>query len=334
LSNISVCIPTYNQAAFLKQSVYSALNQTKPPFEIIVSNDCSTDTTRALLEQLLIEIPNLIVIHQTVNLGMCGNSDFCLREATGDFIVKLDSDDFLEYDYCEKLSILLEKYPEAGYAHSNIHQIDQDGKFQRDRILTRNDIYMTSDKALLASVKGYRVAANIIMFRRTALESVYYLTGRPIHFAEDYHLSVDLAINGWGNVFSNEILANYRVWSDAGNVRAKRKLVEIQGLEKIFSELFFPSFKKRGWNQNILTKQLKNIACIHANCLSRMDYNQVEKNEIQSALLILSDSPKVKFYIVLYKYELGSVLNALKKIENIFKVFIKKLIWRLNESCF
>jgi len=331
---ISIIIPTFNQARYLKQSVYSAFTQSKLPFEIIVSNDCSSDETREILEQLMIEIPILKVIHQSINLGMCGNSDFCLRQAVGDFIVKLDSDDFLEIDYCDTLSTLLNQNPEAGYAHANVHEVNHNGKWKRDRLLSRIESYVSSDKALLASVKGYKVSANIIMFRKSALESVNYLTGRPADFAEDYHLSVDLANNGWGNMFSNRILSNYRIWSDVKKVRAKRKLVEIQGLEKIFNELFFPAFQKRGWNQDILTNQLKHLACLHANCLCRTDYNQVEKNEIESALLILSNSPIVKIFIWLYKYEFGGILHAFIKIENISKEIIKKLIRRFNESRF
>jgi hypothetical protein len=267
-----------------------------------------------------------------VNLGICANSDYCLRQAIGDFIVKLDSDDFLESNYCKQLSLLLEKFPEAGYAHSNIRQIDQDGKWQHDRLLFRKELYMSSDNALIASVKGYRVAANIIMFRKTALESVNYLTGRPVHFAEDYHLSVDLAVNGWGNVFNDQLLANYRVWNDADNVRAKRKLVEINGLAIIFFELLFPAFYMRKWKNNILILQLENIACTHSNCLGWNEYNLNEKKEIETALLNLSNSKKVNLYMWLYKNKIGGILLFFNNFLFYLKYFIKKNILYVKKN--
>ena len=48
---ISICIPTYNQADYLELAVRSALEQTIPILEIIVSNDCSTDTTKEVLDK-------------------------------------------------------------------------------------------------------------------------------------------------------------------------------------------------------------------------------------------------------------------------------------------
>ena len=49
---ISICIPAYNQANYIEQAVRSAAMQTVTPFEIIVSDDCSTDDTVAILERL------------------------------------------------------------------------------------------------------------------------------------------------------------------------------------------------------------------------------------------------------------------------------------------
>ena len=80
-------------------------------------------------------------------------------------------------------------------------------------------------------MKGYRVAANIVMFKKDALVTVGYLTGRP-EYVEDYHLSVALASAGYGNVYTDEVISYYRVWTDAGKARLKRKLAEIVGLRE------------------------------------------------------------------------------------------------------
>ena len=83
---VSVCIPTYNQSLYIEQAIQSAAQQSHPPFEIIVSNDCSTDGTAEILEKLAKEIPSLKVFNQPVNLGMVPNTNAVLRLATGEFI--------------------------------------------------------------------------------------------------------------------------------------------------------------------------------------------------------------------------------------------------------
>ena len=73
------------------------------------------------------------------------------------------------------------------------------------------------------AVTGYRVAANIVMFRAAPLRQLDYYRGRP-DFVEDYDLSVRMPDAGYGNVYCDEILARYRVWTDP-----KRGALEAQG---------------------------------------------------------------------------------------------------------
>ena len=80
---VSVCIPTFNQAAYIEQTIKSCTQQTLKPFEILVSNDCSTDNTLEVLKRLSQEISILKVINQPGNRGMVPNTDAVLRAATG-----------------------------------------------------------------------------------------------------------------------------------------------------------------------------------------------------------------------------------------------------------
>ena len=323
---ISVCIPTYNQAQYLKKCIESVVNQTIKPSEIIVSNDFSDDNTKEVLDELEAIIPILKIIHQPINLGMCANMDFCMREAKGDYIVKLDSDDLLAPQYCEVLSILLNEFPNAGYAHGNVKEVDQTGKFKRERRLFRKKIFVDSIDSLKASMKGSQFAANILMFRKEALESVNYLYNRPSNFGEDFHLSVDLAANGWGNVYSKQFLSFYRVWDDNSNVRAKRKIVEIEGIIRVFDDLLEPYFKKYRFNLNTLTRQRIRFACTHSNCLSWKNYTNKEKKDIENALLRLSSSKKVKLFIWANKSGYSYLIDLMGGCFKWFKVRLKKIL--------
>ena len=322
---ISVCIPTYNQELYLKKAIDSVLNQTLLPREIIVSNDCSTDNTAGLLNELQKSIPILKIINQPQNLGIARNTDACMRAASGNYIVRLDSDDLLNMKYCECLSNLLDTYPEAGYAHGNVIEIDQHDNTRQERVLFRKKEFQNADEALMAGIKGYKVAANIVMFRKAALEQANYCIGRP-DYVEDYHLSVTLSSNGWGNAFSNHFLSYYRVWIDAAKVRQRRKMLEINGLVAVFEQVLSPAFKKRNWNTNLLQKSRKQLAKEQASSLGWDIYSSDEKEELEEAILKLDASPETKKYITVYLSGKEPKPQLLESINTWLKEILKPVL--------
>lgn len=326
---ISVCIPTYNQALYIKKAITSALQQTVIPFEIIVYNDCSTDNTPEVLSRLSSAIPQLIVVTQPQNQGIAKNTDDCLRRATGDLIVRLDSDDYLAPTYIQQLAELLVKHPDAGYAHCAVQEVDQNGNFLNKRKLFRKEIFQTSDEALKAAVHGYRVAANILMFKKEALVKVDYLKGRP-NFGEDFHLTASISAAGFGNVYHADILAFYRVWVDTGKVRQKRKLTEIDGLRSVFDEVLTPAFRKRGWPLNSIEKSKTNFACIQADCLSWKVYNKAEKIQLVTQLEKLSSAPKARITANMYLHGFGKLLSGYSLVTALSKKIAKKIFMGFN----
>lgn len=328
--NISVCIPTYNQSAYLERSIRSVFNQTLTPMEIIVCDDSSTDETRKVLERLAVEIPILKIHYQPVNVGISKNVDTCLRLATGEFILRLDSDDTVFPEYLEKVSAKLVEFPNAGYGHVAIQEVDQNDKKTRVRQLFRKAGYFDGDEALRAASKGYRVAANILMFRRSALEKVGYITTK-VDFAEDYLLSVNIAAAGFGNVYLDEVLASYRVWTDVAKVRQRRKLAEIKGIYGVFKDGLEPAYIDRGWNAKELDSRRSDLAADQANCLGWDIYSAVEKEEIKEELLTLSSSNKVKALIWFYSNGLGSLVSLFSNLAAFPKSLAKKIIIRINQ---
>lgn len=324
-SKVSVCIATYNQAQYIEETIRSVFNQTYPPEEIIVSNDCSTDNTRHILDRLSVEIPNLKVFHQPVNLGIAKNVNFCLRQAKSEFIVRIDSDDILFPSYIFTLKQLLQKYPNAGYAHCAIQEINEMGNRTRVRRLMRKTGFEDGNKALISSVKGYKVAANIIMFRKVALASVNYISTN-VNFAEDYYLSASLAAEGWGNVYINEMLACYRAWTDVAGIRVRRKLDEIVGFTKVYNEVIELAFRKKGLSIRKVNRGRTIIACSQASCLGWSVFTKDEKIKIENEIYNLSNSRKTRIYIWIYKLGMGGVINLKKDAIRFGKYLIKRVI--------
>jgi glycosyltransferase involved in cell wall biosynthesis len=315
---VSVCIPTYNQAAYLEQAIRSCVAQTLKPFEIIVYDDHSTDETPQVLKKLAEQIDYLTVLRHEKNMGISRNVDACLRAARGDFVVRLDSDDFLAPLYVERLAGLLTNNLGAAYAHAAVREVDQEGRFLRQRQLARKPGFQNCIAALKASAKGFKVAANILIFRKSALEKVGYIASK-VNFAEDYYLVAALAAAGYGNVYVNEILSYYRVWKDVGKIRQRRKLEEILGYRKLFEEVLEPAYRQLGWETSVLKRRRADFACRHMDCLAWDVYSASEKLELKNELNKLSSSIRSKCFEWMYLNGLGKILSGYEQ----FKISVK-----------
>jgi glycosyltransferase involved in cell wall biosynthesis len=97
---VTIGIPTYNRSRFLVQAVESALAQTYPNVEIIVSDNASTDDTHNVLSAYKDRIK---VLSQRENIGMARNWNACLDAASGQYFLLLSDDDSLEPTAIEKL---------------------------------------------------------------------------------------------------------------------------------------------------------------------------------------------------------------------------------------
>ncbi|MFH6769647.1 glycosyltransferase [Gaetbulibacter aquiaggeris] len=103
-SLISVVIPCFNDGQFVEQAVYSALNQTYPNIEVIVVDDGSNSETKQVLKILELKITRLITQE---NQGQSKARNIGIKEAKGEYILVLDSDDFSEPTFCEKAMHIL-----------------------------------------------------------------------------------------------------------------------------------------------------------------------------------------------------------------------------------
>lgn len=91
---VSVIIPAYNCAPYIAQSIDSALAQ-KVPMEILIINDCSTDSTEEKIQPYLAN-PIVRYVKNETNLGAAGSRNLGIQMAQGKYIAFLDADDWWE----------------------------------------------------------------------------------------------------------------------------------------------------------------------------------------------------------------------------------------------
>ena len=106
---VSVIIPTYNSATYIKKTVDSVLAQTYENFEIIIVDDCSKDSTREVLEGIAKADSRVHPFIQEKNNGAAVSRNVGINNAKGRYIAFLDSDDLWEPNKLEKQMVALKE---------------------------------------------------------------------------------------------------------------------------------------------------------------------------------------------------------------------------------
>ena len=99
---ITVMIPMYNTEKYVKKCITSLFNQTYKNIEIIVVDDGSTDNSLRICENLAKRDHRLKILHQE-NRGVSAARNIALNESQGDYLVFVDSDDYVRKNYIRNL---------------------------------------------------------------------------------------------------------------------------------------------------------------------------------------------------------------------------------------
>jgi glycosyltransferase involved in cell wall biosynthesis len=122
---VSVCIPVFNGANYIAESIESVLAQTFADFELIVCDNCSTDATGDITRSF--RDSRLTYVRNKRNLGAAGNANRCLQLARGEYIGLWHHDDVMLSDNLARKVRVLDDYPSVGFVHSNVTLIDATG---------------------------------------------------------------------------------------------------------------------------------------------------------------------------------------------------------------
>jgi glycosyltransferase involved in cell wall biosynthesis len=231
LPAISICIPTRNQAEFIGDALASAFAQNRLPLEVIVSDDASNDATPAVVQGFRAALPGALAarlkyLRNHVALGFGGNFDMAVSACAGDYCVKLDSDDILEPTFLEVLGSGLDASSKAGWAHSNVLNIQPDGTpIGRAHTLKRGGFY-SAEPALLQYLH-WNDTCHCVMLRMTAYREVGGYK-KDMRHLEDWLLWLEFLFSGWGYFYDERPLARmrrYQGWRE-GDTQKRIEFIE------------------------------------------------------------------------------------------------------------
>lgn len=176
---VSVIIPNYNHAPYLRERIDSVLNQTFQDFEIIMLDDHSADASPEVMAEYK---DNPHISHIVINPENSGNTflqwERGMQLARGEYIWIAESDDVAEPQFLATLIGELQKNPQATVAYSHSVMIDSDGqpmsmtwhrKGSSGKVNTFDGTYYVRKKQL---VHNHIYNASMVVFRRSAIEKV------------------------------------------------------------------------------------------------------------------------------------------------------------------
>lgn len=211
---ISIIIPCYNDAAYIQQSVTSALNQTYKNTEIIVVDDGSDRETKKALKNLAPTISKLI---SQENSGASAARNTGINNSSGEYVVVLDSDDYFEPSFCEKALKLFESHDDAKIVTCYAEH------FSNEKTL---DV-IKPERATLLDFLKYNHALGSVMFAKSDYTAVGGYDEVMTMGFEDWEFYIRLLKRGGTSYVLEEVLFHYRQKNNSNSTRAHQVKYEL-----------------------------------------------------------------------------------------------------------
>lgn len=181
---LSICIPTYNGSKYIKGNLDILIEQIQRnkmnDVEIIVSDNCSTDTIPEIMQEYVKKYPNIIKYSRNEkNLGYDGNVMKCCEIAKGKFIHLFGDDDFYSPSGLKLLCDVLSKYPELSilvlsnhYLRDNHYQEIVSRKYLNEEYILKDRIYNNDSDNFIIEIEDRAWPATNLVFRKDYYEEI------------------------------------------------------------------------------------------------------------------------------------------------------------------
>jgi glycosyltransferase involved in cell wall biosynthesis len=205
MPRVSIIAPVYNKQEFLRESVTSILSQEFSDFELIIIDDCSTDSSREIISSL--EDPRVRKHFNLRNQGQAETLNKGIDLAQGEFICFAHGDDVWNSDFLSRHVAMLEKYPQINFSHARAEVIDDAGRTLSLDPSVGPERVTSSLDTVRRLVKGSHVMTPTAFLRRGTFPYFNY----RYFFPCDWDLWLRIAAEGNNFLFIDRPLIKYRV---------------------------------------------------------------------------------------------------------------------------
>jgi glycosyltransferase involved in cell wall biosynthesis len=203
---VTIAIPTYNRAdAYLREAIQSAINQTYPNLEIIISDNCSSDDTELIVESF--NDPRIQYYRHDENIGANNNFNFCLKKATGVFFLLLHDDDLIDEGFVKKCIDVAKNRLDIGIIRTGTRVINSDGNILNE---TPNTVGGLPTEDFIRVWFAWKTALYLCstLFNTKRLKEIGGFQSRPYLF-QDVFAELKLA-SKYGRMDIQDVKASFR----------------------------------------------------------------------------------------------------------------------------
>ena len=318
---VSILIPNYNYECYLKECLESVLNQTYPNYEVIFTDNNSTDNSYYLALSYLPKFKEknifFSVKRNKYNIGSYKNSCKCLSESEGDFVIYLSSDDYLEPTFIEKCMKILINNQNVGMVMTDRIEVDEcNNKIIHPSFYNKSCIIPGEEQAAVFMMAGIAVPSQILFRMSTLMRTNPFML--TLQVAGDWCQNFLVAC--FSDVaYINEKLCNYRVHS--GN-ETNVSEVNLFGIFEHYQLLnYFLKLGKEFKFNKVIERYDEAVKKLGSMCI-RYALKMLKANEIKSAKRYLQLAPvfdeniienekykKMKSWVKLNRDELKEILK-------------------------
>lgn len=182
---LTVGLPVYNGEKYVAESIEALLGQSFTDFELIISDNASTDATGDICRRYEKQDPRVRYFRQPKNVGLAPNHNFVAEHASGELFKWASNDDLYARDLLERCIAALDEYPDVVLAHSWTAKVDDTGAVTKAfayPLSTASQRAPERFRSLLFVSGGdddYGVMRTEVL-RRTAMKESYHHADRTI----------------------------------------------------------------------------------------------------------------------------------------------------------
>ena len=236
---VTVAMPAYNAAEYISEAVESVLAQDFGPFELVVVDDASKDSTWKRLKKYS-KHPKVRLFRNRSNLGAGATRNRILRLARGEYITPCDADDILLAMALKRLSQYLDRHPGTGAVYGDILELmtDQDKRMIRDPMICGKNYSQTWD--LIENAVNHAGS----MIRKSLMHEVGGYD-ESVYSVDDWSLWLKLAEISKFKYLRGEV---YYVWRRHPSSLTQTDLNWQSDVEKIRLEAIRRRYRREVWN--------------------------------------------------------------------------------------
>ena len=314
---ISVVVTCYNHEKYIEQCLRSIFSQTYRNIELIVLDDGSTDSSAKIIQEALKDSPFETSFETHENIGVVKNRNMGLGLIKGDYLLFVDSDNYLDMDYIEQLYVKLIE-TNADIAYCDLFNPEKEEYYLKSREFDLTDFLNAS------------FIDNCSLIRRSIIGDARYDEKLNRKKLEDYDFLLNLILNnGAKAVYQPNTKLNYRVF-ETGSISLRNSVkyhyeIYLEILEKYLDKLPHEVYKAVCDNLMTLEDRLESLISHHNDVSEYVKELQRKQNQLhrksQTQVVELKEARKeIQLIRSSLSYRIG---NSLIKPIKIAKVLLK-----------